>query len=84
VHSDKVLQKSDLLELAQIDSKDFKHLAVSKQKKHYKQKSFEYPDLSESFLKNLQSSLDNILRIKNGADSISPSKNKQSNRQNKT
>lgn len=66
IHEHEMQQEQDKLALAQRQNAQFKEIGQSTQKQHYHRKIQQFPELSESYLNELQGALDSIKTLRNG------------------
>jgi len=66
IHEHEMQQEQDKLALAQRQNAQFKEIGQSTQKQHYHRKIQQFPELSESYLNELQRALDSIKTLRNG------------------
>jgi hypothetical protein len=66
IHILEMQQEQDKLALAQKQNAQFKELGQSTQKQHYHRKIQQFPELSSSYMNELQWALDSIKTLRNG------------------
>jgi len=66
IHAQKLQKVEDTNEMAQRQNARFKEMGQSTQKQHYHHKIQQYPELSSSYMSELQLALDSIKNLRNG------------------